>query len=64
MGLGTKPKAVANEQSVIQEYGPANLAWILFPAHSVIIDNIFTPVFVSIVSSFFKLALRLITKLQ
>lgn len=54
MGLGAGPNAVANEQSVIQEYGPANLAWILFPALSVIVDDIFNPVFISIVSSFFK----------
>jgi ESS family glutamate:Na+ symporter len=54
MGLGAGPNAVANEQSVIAEYGPANLAWILFPALSVVVDDIWNPILISVVSNFLK----------
>lgn len=48
VGLGAAPNAVANEKSVMDEFGWANIAWTLFPALSILIGNTYNPIFISL----------------
>ena len=48
-GLGATPNAVANEKAVIDEFGYAHIAWILFPGMAVLAGNIYNPIFVTLV---------------
>ena len=52
-GCGSAPNAVANEKSVMDEYGWHTVAWVLYPSFAVIIDDIYNPIFLSVVSGFF-----------
>ncbi len=47
-GLGSGSNAVANERAVMQQFGPSRIAWIVFPAWSVIVVDIFNPIFISL----------------
>lgn len=49
-GLGAGSNAVANERAVMQQFGPSQVAWIVFPAWSVIVVDIFNPLFVSLIA--------------
>lgn len=51
-GLGATPNAVANEKAVMDEFGWANLAWVLFPGMSVLAGNIYNPLLVTVVQKF------------
>jgi ESS family glutamate:Na+ symporter len=51
-GCGSGPNAVANEKAVMEEYGWASVAWVLYPSWSVICDDIYNPIFLSIFSNF------------
>jgi glutamate:Na+ symporter, ESS family len=51
-GCGSGPNAVANEKAVMEEYGWATVAWVLYPSWSVICDDIYNPIFLSIFSNF------------
>lgn len=48
VGLGAAPNAVANEKSVMDEFGWANIAWTMFPALSILIGNTYNPIFISV----------------
>lgn len=50
-GCGSGPNAVANTKAVMDEYGWHTIAWVLYPSFAVIIDDIYNPVFLSVVSS-------------
>lgn len=50
-GCGSGPNAVANEKAVMEEYGWHNIAWVLYPSFAVVIDDIYNPIFLSIVGS-------------
>ena len=52
-GCGSAPNAVANEKSIMDEYGWHTVAWVLYPSFAVIIDDIYNPIFLSVVSGFF-----------
>lgn len=52
VGLGAAPNAVANEKSVMDEFGWANIAWTLFPALSILIGNTYNPLFISFTQQF------------
>ena len=52
-GCGSAPNAVANEKSVMDEYGWHTIAWVLYPSFAVIIDDIYNPIFLSVISGFF-----------
>lgn len=51
-GLGATPNAVANEKAVIDEFGYAHIAWILFPGMAVLAGNIYNPLFVTLIEKF------------
>lgn len=51
-GCGSGPNAVANEKAVMEEYGWHTVAWVLYPSWSVICDDIYNPIFLSIFSNF------------
>ncbi|MGM9517849.1 MAG: sodium/glutamate symporter [Acidaminococcus sp.] len=51
-GCGSGPNAVANEKAVMEEYGWASVAWVLYPSWSVICDDIYNPIFLSLFSNF------------
>lgn len=51
MGSGTN--AIANEQSLMDTYGYSHLAWVLFPAISVLAVDISNPLYMSLVSGLF-----------
>ncbi len=53
MGCGAGPNAVANEQAVMNRYGYAHLAWVIFPAFSVLVDDIWNPILISILTGIF-----------
>ncbi|MDR1623223.1 MAG: sodium:glutamate symporter, partial [Synergistaceae bacterium] len=44
IGLGSGPNAMANMRSVIAEYGPANVAWIVFTPFALIVLDIVNPI--------------------
>lgn len=50
-GMGSGSNAVANEKAVIEEYGPSEVAWVVFPAWSVIVVDIFNPLFISLAAA-------------
>lgn len=50
-GLGSGSNAVANEKAVMQEYGPSEIAWVVFPAWSVIVVDIFNPILISLTAA-------------
>lgn len=49
MGMGSGSNAVANERAVMDKYGYAHIAWILYPAFSVLCVDVFNPLFMSLV---------------
>lgn len=53
MGCGAAPNAVANELAVINRYGYAHLAWIIFPGFSIIVGNIANPLLLTALTKFF-----------
>ncbi|MCI8453519.1 MAG: sodium:glutamate symporter [Lachnospiraceae bacterium] len=53
-GCGSGSNAVANEKALMDQYGWHNIAWVLYPSFAVIIDDIYNPIFLSIVGSLFK----------
>ncbi len=52
MGMGSGSNAVANERAVMDEYGYSHIAWILYPAFSVLCVDIFNPLFMSLYPGF------------
>lgn len=55
MGMGSGSNAVANERAVMDKYGYSHIAWILYPAFSVLCVDIFNPLFMSLVPGFLGL---------
>ena len=53
-GCGSAPNSVANTKAIMDEYGYSSLAWILYPSFAVIIDDIYNPIFLSVVGGLFK----------
>lgn len=52
MGMGSGSNAVANERAVMDKYGYSHIAWILYPAFSVLCVDIFNPLFMSFAPGF------------
>lgn len=52
IGLGSGPNAMANMRAVISEYGPANVAWVVFTPFALIVLDIVNPIFCTIVAPF------------
>lgn len=52
MGMGSGSNAVANERAVMDKYGYSHIAWILYPAFSVLCVDIFNPLFMSFAPEF------------
>ncbi|WP_449148712.1 sodium/glutamate symporter [Stomatobaculum sp.] len=52
-GCGSGPNAVANEKAVMDQYGYHDIAWVLYPSFAVIIDDIYNPICLSLMGSFF-----------
>ena len=52
-GCGSGPNAVANEKAVMDQYGYHDVAWVLYPSFAVIIDDIYNPICLSLMGSFF-----------
>lgn len=52
MGMGSGSNAVANERAVMDQYGYAHIAWVLYPAFSVLCVDIFNPLFMSFAPGF------------
>ena len=50
MGLGSGPNTMANERAVIAEYGPSNVAWVIFPPFALIVLDIVNPILCSIIA--------------
>lgn len=50
MGLGSGPNTMANERAVIGEYGPSNVAWVIFPPFALIVLDIVNPILCSLVA--------------
>ncbi len=50
MGLGSGPNTMANERAVIAEYGPSNVAWVIFPPFALIVLDIVNPIFCSLIA--------------
>lgn len=55
MGMGSGSNAVANERAVMDKYGYSHIAWILYPAFSVLCVDIFNTLFMSLVPGFLGL---------
>lgn len=53
MGMGSGSNAVADERAVMDQYGYAHLAWVLYPAFSVLVVDIANPLFMSLVPGIF-----------
>lgn len=53
-GCGSGPNAVANTKAVMDQYGYHHIAWVLYPSFAVIIDDIYNPIFLSLVANLFK----------
>lgn len=51
-GCGAGSNAVANEKAIMDEYGWHNVAWVLYPSFAVIIDDIYNPILLSLISGF------------
>lgn len=52
IGLGSGPNAMANMRAVIAEYGPANVAWVVFTPFALIVLDIFNPIFCTLAAPF------------
>ena len=52
MGLGSGPNTMANERAVIAEYGPSNVAWVIFPPFALIVLDVVNPILCSLVAPF------------
>lgn len=52
MGLGSGPNTMANERAVIAEYGPSNVAWVIFPPFALLVLDIVNPILCSMVAPF------------
>lgn len=52
MGMGSGSNAVANERAVMDKYGYSHIAWILYPAFSVLCVDVFNPLFMSLIPGF------------
>ena len=50
MGLGSGPNTMANERAVIAEYGPSNVAWVIFPPFALIVLDIVNPILCSLIA--------------
>lgn len=50
MGLGSGPNTMANERAVISEYGPSNVAWVIFPPFALIVLDIVNPILCSVIA--------------
>lgn len=50
MGLGAGPNTMANERAVIAEYGPSNVAWVIFPPFALIVLDIVNPIVCSVIA--------------
>lgn len=50
MGLGSGPNTMANERAVIAEYGPSNVAWVIFPPFALIVLDIVNPILCSVIA--------------
>ena len=50
MGLGSGPNTMANERAVIAEYGPSNVAWVIFPPFALLVLDIVNPILCSVVA--------------
>lgn len=48
MGLGSGPNTMANERAVIAEYGPSNVAWVIFPPFALLVLDIVNPILCSV----------------
>lgn len=48
MGLGSGPNTMANERAVIAEYGPSNVAWVIFPPFALIVLDVVNPILCSL----------------
>ncbi|RVU54520.1 sodium/glutamate symporter [Anaerosphaera multitolerans] len=50
--MGSGSNAIANEKSIMDSYGYSHIAWIIFPALSVLAVDIANPLFMSIIVEF------------
>ena len=50
--MGSGSNAIANEKSIMDSYGYSHIAWIIFPALSVLAVDIANPLYMSIISEF------------
>ena len=50
MGLGSGPNTMANERAVIAEYGPSNVAWVIFPPFALLVLDIVNPILCSVIA--------------
>jgi len=50
MGLGSGPNTMANERAVIAEYGPSNVAWVIFPPFALIVLDVVNPILCSLIA--------------
>ena len=50
MGLGSGPNTMANERAVIAEYGPSNVAWVIFPPFALIVLDLVNPILCSLIA--------------
>jgi len=50
MGLGSGANTMANERAVIAEYGPSNVAWVIFPPFALIVLDIVNPILCSLIA--------------
>lgn len=53
-GAGSATNAVANEKAVMDEYGWHSIAWDLYPSWSVICDDIYNPIILSVLGNVFS----------
>ncbi|MCD8369792.1 MAG: sodium:glutamate symporter [Clostridiales bacterium] len=53
-GCGSGSNAVANEKALMDQYGWHTIAWVLYPSFAVIIDDIYNPIFLSVIGSLFR----------
>ena len=50
IGLGSGPNAMTNMRAVISEYGPANVAWVVFTPFALIVLDIVNPILCSVIA--------------
>lgn len=51
--LGSATNCVANEKAIMDEYGWHTTAWTLYPSWSVIVDDLYNPVILSVLGNLF-----------